>query len=84
MKSSDLAQRIRQVRDDRFGSDVEALARIMGVPAETWLNFEAGVNLPATILLEFIAATDVEPRWLLTGEGDRYRRLEPREGHASL
>jgi hypothetical protein len=37
----------------------------------SWPNY--GVTIPARILLQFIEITGVEPRWLLTGEGARYR-----------
>ena len=37
------------------------------------VDFEAGVEVPGWIILRFIELTDVEPHWLLTGEGERYR-----------
>ena len=39
------------------------------------MNYEMGVVMPATVLLQFLDVTAVEPRWLLTGEGPRYREL---------
>jgi hypothetical protein len=67
-----LAGRIREVRQERFGEEVEPLAGKLGIPAGTWWNYEAGVTMPAEILLAFIEATGVRPHWLLTGEGERY------------
>ena len=49
------------------------MSQAMNIPARTWEHFENGVMIPAWILLQFIELTGVEPHWLLTGEGDRYR-----------
>ena len=71
---AELAERLRSVRLDRFGEyGGPVLAWRLGVPARTWLNYESGVSIPGELLLAFIEVTDVEPRWLLTGLGARYR-----------
>jgi hypothetical protein len=67
-----LARRVRQVRVERFGDDCGRLADELGLPLQTWLNYEGGVVMPATVLLEFMELTGTSPRWLLTGEGDVY------------
>lgn len=69
-----LARRLREVREELYPEGNEALAEILGLPAQTWANYESGCTLPATILLEFIEVTGVHPHWLLTGDGDRYWR----------
>jgi hypothetical protein len=69
-----LADRLRAVRIERYGHDVAALAGQLGIPARTWANSEAGVTMPAKVTLAFLVVTGVEPRWLLTGQGPRYRR----------
>ena len=53
-------------------SPVQALAEELGLPDDTWRNYEAGVVIPAPVLLMFIEATGAHPHWLLTGQGDRY------------
>jgi hypothetical protein len=69
-----LASRIREIRVETFGGgDVANVAQAMKIHARTWENFEDGVTMPAWILLQFIELTGVEPHWLLTGEGERYR-----------
>jgi hypothetical protein len=70
---SSLAGRIRAIRVEAYGDDVEALAGALAIPARTWRNYEAGVTLPAEILLVFVEVTGASARWLATGEGDRYR-----------
>jgi hypothetical protein len=35
------------------------------------------VTVPAEVILRFIDATFVEPRWLLSGQGDKYRAGSP-------
>jgi DNA-binding XRE family transcriptional regulator len=67
-----LARRIRQVREELYADRGEELAQELGLPLQTWWNYEAGCALPATILLEFIELTGAHPHWLLTGEGTKY------------
>jgi hypothetical protein len=75
--SLELAGRLREVRLERFGQHgAPMLAEILRVPARTWANYEAGVNIPGVVLLRFLVATGTEPEWLLTGCGPR-QRLEP-------
>ncbi len=69
-----LARRVVEIRLERFGEHGDPLlARALGLPTRSWLNYEAGVTIPARIILEFIDATGADPHWLLTGEGDKYR-----------
>jgi hypothetical protein len=49
------------------------LAEALQLPTRTWVRYESGAPLPGLVLLRLIAITDVEPHWLLTGEGPRYR-----------
>ncbi len=65
-----LARRVGQVRRELFGEDgIAHLAEILGIPQRTWLNYEAGVAIPAMVILRLIAACQINPHWLLTGEG---------------
>jgi len=71
--SGTLHERIRQIRREAYGDEgVATLAKALKLPPRTWENYEAGVVVPASVLLGFILSTGVEPRWLLTGEGERY------------
>lgn len=70
----DLSGRLLQVRLELYGERGETeLARLLGIPTRTWSNYEAGVSIPANILLEFLILTDVEPLWLLREQGERFR-----------
>jgi hypothetical protein len=69
---SALSGRIREIREERFGEDIESLADVLDIPARTWLNYEMGVTIPAEILLAFIEIIGVRSHWLLTGKGDKY------------
>jgi len=72
----ELAERLRQVRVERFGEDgIPHLAETFGVPVRTWQNYEAGVNIPGMVILQFVELTGVSPRWLRTGKGERYLDL---------
>ena len=74
--SDHLASRVREIRLEKFGGEGGAnLSQALNIPARTWEHFENGVMIPAWILLQFIEITGVEPHWLLTGKGERYRVL---------
>jgi hypothetical protein len=70
-----LSRRLREIRQELFGDHGgPELARLLNLPARTWYNYETGVTVPAEVLLDFIDHTGVNPEWLITGEGSRYRR----------
>ena len=82
---SDLSDRIRQIRVERFGeSGATQLAAMLGLPVRTWLNYESGVTIPGEILLTFIVYVGVHPYWLLLGKGDPYTMDERTTHWASL
>src|SRR4051794_31087738 len=67
----DLARRVREVRETAFGANGgPLLAEALGIPARTWENYEAGVVIPALIILRFMELTGADPHWLLHGHGD--------------
>lgn len=68
-----LALRVRDVREELYGEHGgPLLAGAVGVPFRTWLNYEAGLTIPAEVILLFIEETRADPHWLLTGEGRKY------------
>jgi steroid delta-isomerase-like uncharacterized protein len=70
-----LSARLREIREELFGAKGgPELARRLNLPARTWYDYETGVTVPAEVLLNFIEQTGVEPHWLLSGEGPKYRR----------
>ena len=70
-----IACRLREIREELYGrSGTRCLAEALGIPAQTWSNYELGITVPAPILLAFIEATTASPHWLLTGEGERFIR----------
>jgi hypothetical protein len=75
MKPSDvLASRLRAVRLDMYGEHgAPLLAEALGIPFRTWVRYESGTPVPSLVLLRFVEVASVEPLWLLTGEGERYR-----------
>jgi hypothetical protein len=76
--NQELAARIREIRLDLFGEQGgPLLAAELGLPPRTWANYEAGVTVPASVILRFIDATGTNPQWLLTGEGRRYSGQAP-------
>jgi transcriptional regulator with XRE-family HTH domain len=72
---SGLAARIRLIRIDSAGDGPEGVARLaetLGLPPQTWANYEGGVTIPALVILDLICLTGVSPRWLLDGRGEAY------------
>lgn len=69
-----IAARLQQVRLEIYGENGgPLLARRLGIPWRTWAHYEAGVSIPAEVLLQFIELTGVEPRWLLRGTDEPFR-----------
>jgi hypothetical protein len=76
-----LASRLREVRRERYGEDGgPLLAEALDLPARTWAHYESGITIPGSVLLRFLAVSGVEPHWLLTGEGRKYRAQSRRLG----
>jgi hypothetical protein len=76
--TASLARRVAELRRETYGEHGGGrLADALGLPERTWANYEAGVSIPAAVILGLIALTGAEPNWLLTGEGDRYRGAPP-------
>ncbi len=70
----DLARRVREIREDLYGENGgPLLASALGIPFRTFLNYEDGCTIPAESILRFIETTNANPRWLLTGVGEKYR-----------
>jgi hypothetical protein len=55
------------------GTGQPGAGRELELPSGTRRNDEAGVTMPVSVLLRFIAATGAEPHRLLTGRGHRCR-----------
>jgi hypothetical protein len=69
-----LAERLRQIRAEHYGErGGPELARRLGLPVRTWYNYEAGVTVPAEVVLKIIELTSVEPGWLLYGHEPKHR-----------
>ncbi len=73
-----LAERLSKIRGELFGDrGGPEMARRLGLPVRTWYNYEAGVTVPAEVVLKIIEMTSVEPMWLLHGRGPKYRPRLP-------
>jgi hypothetical protein len=65
--------RLRQTRLEAYmDGGIPSLAEALGLPPMTWANYEMGVVVPDSVILEFVCLTGVSPRWLLTGEGQPF------------
>lgn len=69
-----LSKRLRDIRKAKFGDQGgPEMARLLGLPARTYYNYETGVTIPAELLLALVDRADAAPLWLLTGEGPMTR-----------
>ena len=69
-----LAGRLRELRIELFGEHgAPELARWLSLPTRTWLNYESGIIAPAWVLVRLAEVTSVDPAWLLSGKGPKYR-----------
>jgi hypothetical protein len=69
-----LADRLRTIRIEQFGEHgLSTFAQLLDVPVRTWYSYEAGVTVPAEVVLRFVTLTGVEPSWLLHGRGLKYQ-----------
>jgi hypothetical protein len=72
--SAIFAQRIRALREILYGEHgAPMLAGALGLPVGTWLGYEAGVTIPAPVILRLIEVTGASPQWLLTGGNGAHR-----------
>ncbi len=70
-----LAERLASLRSELYGErGGPEMARRLGIPVRTWYNYEAGVTVPAEVILKIIELTSIEPGWLLHGQGSKYRQ----------
>jgi hypothetical protein len=70
-KQPELALRFREIRENLCGEyGAQFLADALHVRLETWLNYESGLTMPAHVVLKLIDIARVNPRWLLTGQGN--------------
>src|SRR3954465_4396969 len=70
----DLAGRLGALRAELFGErGGPEMARRLGIPVRTWYNYEAGGTVPAEVVLRIIELTSLEPSWLLSGKGPKFR-----------
>jgi hypothetical protein len=64
---------MRAIRLELYGErGGPLLAETLNLLPRTWANYEAGVMIPAEVILRFIEVTEANPGWLLNGSGDRY------------
>ncbi len=78
-----LAERLGVLRLELFGDrGGPEMARRLGIPVRTWYNYEGGVTVPAEVVLKIIELTSVEPSWLLSGKGPKFRHIGT-SGHDS-
>jgi hypothetical protein len=68
-----LADRVREVREDLYGPfGSHFLADALGIPRETWINYENGLTIPAGVILRLTHLSGASHSWLITGEGTKY------------
>ena len=82
-------ERLASIREGAFGKwGKSAFARALGIPLTSYLNFENGRVPPMDVIVNMMALTRVNPKWLVHGKGRRRLPdgvdLPPAEDAASL
>jgi hypothetical protein len=62
-------QRVRSARVGRFKTQ-EPICLLLGVPQDTYKQYETRTPLPYRLIPKFIAACQISYEWLLTGQGE--------------
>ncbi len=71
--NSSLRERMRAIRVDLFGENgAFILAGLLGIPEGKLTCMETEGPIPGYLVLAFIEVTEANPRWLLSGTGERY------------
>ncbi len=74
MGKSTIGSRIRESRENK-GLDQSRLSDELGVTTRTLQRWEKGEQIPdAVSVLRIAESTDVQPQWILNGEGDIYNK----------
>lgn len=70
---TDLARRLKTLREHVVGNDREKFAILTGISLSTIGNYERGDRVPdADMLKRYRAVSDISTDWLITGEGDMF------------
>lgn len=79
-----LGARIKVIRDGTPHTKAD-MARMLGIPEETYKKYESGERcLPPHLMVEFLRATDFDPWFLLSGEPEGKKPGgNPRPGNVS-
>lgn len=73
------ADRLQRMRREFYGEDLARVAQEVGVPVRTWENYEAGVVMPAIVMLRFLDATQASPRALMDDPPPSKANAAPRK-----
>ena len=72
MGKTSIGSRIRESRENK-GLDQSILSKELGVTTRTLQRWEKGEQIPdAVSVLRIAEATEVQPQWILSGEGETY------------
>ena len=75
----DLGNRLRGIRSDLCGEyGVQFMADRLGILVGTWMNYERGVVVPGEVILAVLVETGANPAWLLSGDGEKFISLSPK------
>jgi len=66
------SERLEGVRE-RLGLTVVAFAEKLGIPYRTYVNYKSGRTPPAELLVAAVAAFQVSPAWLISGQGPMFQ-----------
>ena len=69
-RHTEIGSRLRETRNDWYGEHgAQFFADALGIPLRIWLSYESGHRMTGDIMLRFLVMTQVNPEWLLSGQG---------------
>jgi transcriptional regulator with XRE-family HTH domain len=68
---STFSERFEQIRE-ASGLKGSEFAEQLGIPYRSYMNYKGGRTPPADVLGKLVELFDVDPTWLMTGEGEAF------------
>lgn len=79
MPRTDLAARLKQIREATSGDDRDQFSTLTGIAKSTIGNYERGDRVPdADMIVRYCAASGASADWLLNGAGEMLRKADDR------
>jgi transcriptional regulator with XRE-family HTH domain len=69
---SEIANRVKEVREVINFDKNKEIANLLGVSEVTYSNYETGKRTPKKVLFRYKSLFNIDPNWIMTGEGQMF------------